>query len=705
MRLLTRARYMLANWALKGAAWQYTPTWVSRTVLNGAFHSLVSQGYKRAAAYFACVETHAFTFPEPPLWVWDGEDDNAKPITNHPIRRLLLRPNGDMDEVEFKSTVITWASIGGNCYIHKLRNNRRGVIGLRPYHDGVMRPVPVGEDADGDSMISHYMFRRDDGQEVEVPKEDVIHFQWPSVDPVAPWMAQPPILAAARDVDAVNEASRFVSAILQNDGVPRTVITQSPQTALTPGEVARMRAEYLQMHGGDNRGGVAILESGATIQRLGMNMQELDVSALHDMPEQHICAVMKVPSPVAGLGDDPTYANSEEASKRFTTDTRVPLWRRFESAIQIGLEPDFGNGVSVRHYLGRVAALQEDATAKSARVYGGFDRGLIGFYEGRAQLGITTDPDPRDLFVSSLARELVTFAQLRTGALPAPTETITVVEPRRLPAPPALPPDDEAANELADEAPELGTRARKAAKAKASATRIARALQRVRRDVASRMEPRIERAFEELARAVVSRAEDAGKAREQKALPDVAQLLLPDDAAGLLGVFRVFTLEVLRASWELWNQALDVELAFDESDPAVVAALGQSSARIGGILDTTRDAVRGLLAFGAGEGWTVDQLVRGTDERPGLRALVEQTYRGRARTIARTETAEAQQTAAVSRYRATGVRNVLVLDNGQDDPDDACRQLNGTVQTLEWAEQNKTGHPNCTRSFAPSFDD
>lgn len=686
MRLITRARYALARWALKGMSWQYTPTWVARTALNGAFHALTQEGYKKAAAYFACVSTHAFTFPEPPLWVWDGEDDTAQPIPNHPIRRLLIRPNSDQDEVSFTAMAITWAAIGGNCYIHKQRNRLRQVIGLRPYHDGVFRPVPI-DDPDGiddgtGSWISHYMFRQTDGAEIEVPKEDVIHFQWPSPDPMAPWKAQPPIVAAARDVDAAVEATRLVATLLQNDAIPRTVITQSPQQALTPDETTRMRAEFLALHGGDSRGGVAILEAGAQIARLGLNMQELDVSALHDMSEQHICATMKVPSPVAGLGDDPTYANSEEASKRFTTDTRVPLWIRFASAIQAGLAEELGGGVFVRHYLGRVAALQEDANQKATRIYGGWDRGLLGFKEARAQLGILVDPDPADLFVASISRDLLPFRQILS---PPAAEPATIVAPRQLPAPADDPPDD---------SPKMRH------DAKAAATRTARALQRVRREVAGRMERRLTTYFDGLADDVVRRARDLDKA-ETKELPDVSQLLLPADGLDLVGLFRLFTIEVARASWELWNSAVDVELAFDERDPAVVAALAQSGDRIGDIEATTRAAIRAALQYGAAQGWSIDQLVRGDDAQLGLRDLVEATYQGRPRAIARTELGYAQQACAVARFEAAGVATVLVLDNGQDDPDDVCKQLNGTVQTLSWAKRNQLGHPNCTRSFAP----
>jgi hypothetical protein len=297
------------------------------------------------------------------------------------------------------------------------------------------------------------------------------------------------------------------------------------------------------------------------------------------------------------------------------------------------------------------------------------------------------------------------------GELTAPLpsgDTITVL-PERQPAQLPAPSDREPAGD-APEMPEEDTepvlligKARQA-KARAGATRVARALQRARGEVASRMEARVEGYFDDLARAVAERAERVGKA-QTKALPNVEQLLLNSDEAGLLGIFRVFTFEILRASWEVWNQALDVELAFDESDPAVVAALAQSGTRITGIVETTRTAVRELLEYGASEGWTIDQLVRGDGDQPGLRDMVAESYKGRARAISRTEVGTAQQVASVARYQAAGVRRVTVLDGGGDDSDDICNQLNGTTQTLAWAEANPLQHPNCVRSFAPAFDD
>jgi HK97 family phage portal protein len=408
MKPFTALRYGLARLLVKGMAWSYTPTWVYRGVLSPVFATLVKEGYAKNAAFFACVSALAFSFPEPPMHVYDGEGEHAERLDAHPLRTLITKPNADMGEAELKLFIIVWLAIGGNCYLHKLRNASGRVIGLRPYHDGVMRAESAGDGAD--SWIVRYWFRQSDGTEAPVPREDIIHLRWPSPDPRQPWTAQPPIIAAAREVDADNEASRYIATLLQNDAIPRTVITQSKDMALTPAEVSTMKAEWAQQFGGDNRGGVAVLEAGVTVTRLAMDMEQLGMAALHDIPEQRICAVMRVPPSVAGLGDDPTYANSEEAWSRFTMGTLAPLWRIVESALTADLGVEFG-GVVLRHDLSRVRAFQEDETARQGRIDASFTAGYLSFQAARGLIGQPAEPAPDELFMT--AAGLVPYVLLR----------------------------------------------------------------------------------------------------------------------------------------------------------------------------------------------------------------------------------------------------------------------------------------------------
>jgi hypothetical protein len=146
-------------------------------------------------------------------------------------------------------------------------------------------------------------------------------------------------------------------------------------------------------------------------------------------------------------------------------------------------------------------------------------------------------------------------------------------------------------------------------------------------------------------------------------------------------------------------------VAFEESDPAVVAALNQAGSRISGIIETTRGAIRQVLQTGAERGWTIDQLINGVGEDAGLRDVVAETRKGRARAIARTELGTAQAVASEGRYRSAGVSQVVIFDGGGEDSDDICNQLNGQIKTLDWYHQNPLQHPNCVRAAGPHFGD
>jgi hypothetical protein len=221
------------------------------------------------------------------------------------------------------------------------------------------------------------------------------------------------------------------------------------------------------------------------------------------------------------------------------------------------------------------------------------------------------------------------------------------------------------------------------------------------------MESAVDAYFQALADRVIHRARKSWTpATETKKLPKANDLLTDGDARQLETVVKRFYVELIQLSWDTWNVALGVEAAFDLSDPAVTAVLASAGTRVKDIHATTLEKLREVLQYGSAQGWSVDQLVRGDPENgvPGLRDLIEQTYKNRARTVARTELGNAQNMAAAGRFEQAGVQKVLVLDNGDDDDDSACKAVNGTVKSLAWARENPLEHPNCTRAFAPEFD-
>lgn len=391
MSAASRFKFWLARGALKAASFAVVPAWVRESILEPSFRSLVREGYRKNAAFFACVSALAFAFPEPPLQVRDHDGDDGKVLPKHPLRKLLKRPNPRMGEDRLWLTTMVYMAIGGNAYWHKVRAKSGEVIELWPYHAGQIRAVPGG-----DTWIKGYEFDNGTGTWTPIPAQDIVHFQWPTPDPEQPWQALPPLAAAAGDVDAANEITRYVFALLKNDAVPRTIITSPSERFLTQEEYDRTKNNFKEKYGGDNRGDVAIIEGGAKIDRLALNLTEMAADTLFTIPEVHIAAVMRVPAILAGLNaglQRSTFANFGEARKAFTQDTLVPLWAIAASTVQASLGNEWGDDVACAFDLTRVAALQEQTNEKWARVNRAYVSQILWLNESRRMLGVPDVPD------------------------------------------------------------------------------------------------------------------------------------------------------------------------------------------------------------------------------------------------------------------------------------------------------------------------
>lgn len=119
--------------------------------------------------------------------------------------------------------------------------------------------------------------------------------------------------------------------------------------------------------------------------------------------------------------------------------------------------------------------------------------------------------------------------------------------------------------------------------------------------------------------------------------------------------------------------------------------LTRTGVRITGINDTTRQAVIEAIREGFALSLTVNEIA---DRIEALPAFDD----ARAEMVARTESGYAYNFAAVSSYREYGVEKVEVIDGDEDEP---CAAANGSIWTLDEANDNPLEHPNCTRDFAP----
>lgn len=850
MNALDRFRLWVARGAYKAAGLTFLPQWVRYSVFSPAWQMLLSEGYKANSAVFACAEALGFAFQEPPLLAWREAKSGLEPILNHPFRKLMMKPNADMGRAEFQLICVLYAAIGGNCYIWKQRSAGKRVVGLWPLNDGQMQPIAGHNTEQG--FVSYYELATGSDSPLPIPKEDVIHWKW-MPDLQYPWRGMGAVAAAARDVDTDNEVGSYIFSLLKNDAVPRVVVTLVEGEELTPARSKRLKEEWVQKYGGDNRGAPAFLEAGMKAEKMSFDLTQMAFEALRGVPEARIAACFRVPPIIAGLNiglNRSTFSNYKEARQAFAEDTLVPLWASFASEVQQGLadEPGFSDAI-YRHDLNQVRALQENQTELWNRANSSFNNNLTTRAESRRMVGLPSSPTdevyketltmvltpagqlpvprtaengtapkllPRvQLKQNGRTRAMVALmlpqeigvalqaivGQLPSGSTPVPieemhltlcylgdTETLTispeaitavlaqfsaewgpmagvlngvglfnvVQEDGALPLyasfdAPRLPAFRQAlvdkltqagivfagehgfvphitvayvpaGTELPADMPRTSfvfsavtlawgdaradyplhgaKQAERKETRKERRKELVEARRRVRASVVGRAEAAIDSWFAGLADRVMSRARKGWGARgERKELPAARELLTTQDTAELTGVIQRFYAEILFASWEYLNLELGETVSFSENDPIVTQLLGEAGVRIQDIHETTLQSLQELLQDAYANGWSVDDLVE-----HGLRDLIEETYRNRARTIARTEIGTAQNNGTVLRYGRAGVKFVEVFDNGFDNSDPECKRLAGTIQTLEWARANPLQHPNCVRAFGAVFD-
>lgn len=676
-------------------AFRFQPNWIRYAFLPITRRRMLD-GYLKNSAVAACVTTLAFSFPEAPL-VAGYETPEGRFVIDytHPVMKLIRQPNPDMGEAELMEFAITYASIGGNLYLWKQRSVNGKVIALWPFNDVQMMPIAGQTTADG--FVKEYWFNPGDGTYIPIPKEDIIHWKW-MPDPEQPWRGIGAIEFSIRDSDRDMEANAYIYALLKNNAVPPIVVTLTEGEELTTAKAKRLRKEWSQTMGGENRGNVAFLEAGMKAERLGFDLQQLAAEALNAVPEARIAGAFHIPPVVAGLsvGLKRSDYGDKAARQSFTELTLAALWRSLASEMWNGLKDEFpyspanpdkaGASYTMRFDLRQVRALQEDEKDRWERVTLAFNRSMITRADAKQEVGIEPQKDDQ-VYIVSLATEIVPAGETSLPDAIVPEKT--------------SPPTPLLRKNAAGEGSE-----RKAAEA------VGRALQRIRLTVAKRMETSVNVYFSQLSDRVVARL---GKSnphqypppppKNVKELPSAEDLLTAGDAADLATLVKRFYLEMLELSWNIWNVSLGVDVAFDLTDPIVPRLLGMAGQRVQDIQASTLDELRQALQYGSEQGWSIDQLVRGDPENGirGLRDIVDETYQNRARAIARTELGDAQNAATAERYQTAGVKKVMILDDGAGDEDDPCIEADGQIWTTDYFDNNRLEHPNCTRAAAPYF--
>lgn len=342
------------------------------------FVSLANAGFVRNPVVHRCVRMIAEAATRVPLVAEEG----GRRQSEHPVLRLLARPNARQSGSELLEGVYAYLQTAGNAYLaatliegevrelHALRPDRVRVV---PGRDGY--PAAYGYTAGGRT------------QELKLdskPVAAVLHMAL--FHPLDDHYGLAPLEAAAQSLDIHNAAAEWNKALLDNAARPSGALVYSGGSGtLTEAQFTRLKTELEQgFSGARNAGRPLVLEGGLDWKAMALTPAEMDFMELKHAAAREIALAFGVPPMLLGIPGDNTYANYAEANRAFWRGTVVPLVRRVADDLGFWLAPGFG-GVTLVPDLDGVEALAEDRAALWARV-GGAD--FLSDEEKRAMLGV-----------------------------------------------------------------------------------------------------------------------------------------------------------------------------------------------------------------------------------------------------------------------------------------------------------------------------
>lgn len=331
------------------------------------FEELAEKGFLSNPVVAACTREIVTSLSEAPIRAYEHDkDDNPVLLPRHPADALFAQPNPRDSRVEFIERVGVHYLLGGNTVWVKVRETGRITRRIR-----MLKPIPpnrilgAGVDGDGFPVYFNILLDPEDARPKRVPAEDVVHI--PDIHPLNEVFGAPRLSAAGRDIGTDNEASKYTAEVLQNHGSPGLVVGVS--TAAEPDQIRRAEAAWEERFGsGRGRGKVGFVSGMEAVKEIGFSLKDLEFEALRGITREGICAAIGPVDPrLIGIGSatkGTSLGGTEfrEARTKLWTQCIIPLIRRFESALNADVAPEFGENVYLHFDLSEVEALQESRT-------------------------------------------------------------------------------------------------------------------------------------------------------------------------------------------------------------------------------------------------------------------------------------------------------------------------------------------------------
>ena len=335
------------------------PQWTPRN-----YEALAREGFARNPVAYRCVRLIAEAAASVPLVVFEA----GRRSPNHPLMRLLERPNPEQGLPDLLEAFFGGLQTAGNGYLEAVQDDQGQPFELYTLRSDRMKVVPG---ARGWPEAYDYSVG---GRNVRLTRQadgwmPVLHLKL--LNPLNDYYGFSPLEAAAFAVDVHNASGAWNKALLDNAARPSGALVYGGGEGgerLTDDQFERLKAELTETHSGTGAAGrPLLLEGGLDWKPMSLSPADMDFIDGKHAAAREIALAFGVPPPLLGIPGDNTYANFKEANSAFWRHAVVPLTERLARALTGWLGAQFAN-VRIGCDLDAVPALAPEREALWARL-------------------------------------------------------------------------------------------------------------------------------------------------------------------------------------------------------------------------------------------------------------------------------------------------------------------------------------------------
>lgn len=335
------------------------------------YDAFAREGYQKNVIAFKCVSVISKSAAGI-RWVAKNKRGEELP-EDHPVLKLLSRPNQLQGGSSFFESVVAYFMIAGNSYIESnVVGSDPAPVELWPLRPDRMEIIPgrFGTPA-------FYVFKGPNGQEKRFPvatdgTSAILHMK--TFNPTNNWYGMSGIEAAVYSIDLHNESGHYNLALMQNRGTPSGAFIVKESVANPTGTLAEPQFNNLkeqiqdQVSGARNAGRPLVLEGGLDWKEMGLSPKDMEWIQGRNLSARDICLAFGVPPIILNIPGDATFANYKEARLAMYEDTILPLMDFLRDELNRWLVPGFGDDVQLDYDVDSIEALSDKRKSKFEQI-------------------------------------------------------------------------------------------------------------------------------------------------------------------------------------------------------------------------------------------------------------------------------------------------------------------------------------------------